>query len=480
MCLMDPHVEDTPAEKELRQWLAKRLKRNDVPPPLWEWLKADSSIEDVLSSDQNFGREDLLSIIQERLHHVKAIAPFVGTTAVGAIGMHAYESSSAQRNNRRTLGRTPVFDPLLDPLAEAAEDAVVQTVKAGVPLENVIDPSRIPLLLDLIEKRRAYREAQATIKDDPVTRRAEAFSLYLAKLADEDSEVKRFREAVWEDGRPLSKAEAENVIYSPATAIFPSTWFKEWDVPIVRHTARITELKRISSNSPLRFKGEIELRYDEILEDDFIQLAIAIFDGVAMASDPFEREVIGSERMRALHGSVVSELLRVSDYLSTRFPWRPLEMDVFQILKFILTGKPPWVEPIRVSLPQGYTNVYETVNISVWPWVPVEEVASLYDRARKELDPTPTTSPRRLALFMFVMRDPKVKLPSEGDKPTVVSWRELQRLWNEQHPSGDKWNYSDVRNFRRDFNRAFDQIVNLYRNDQQFPQETGGEEWFEW
>lgn len=138
-------------------------------------------------------------------------------------------------------------------------------------------------------------------------------------------------------------------------------------------------------------------------------------------------------------------------------------------------GTVPQVEPLRATLPEGYPDLYQTVDIKVWPWVPVEEVAALYERARKELDATPNTSPRRLALFIFVMQQPNVHAHGEGENPSVESWRNLMDAWNEQ-VAKDEWSYNDVRNFRRDFNGAFDQIVNYYRSDTWFRGPEAGTE----
>ena len=90
-------------------------------------------------------------------------------------------------------------------------------------------------------------------------------------------------------------------------------------------------------------------------------------------------------------------------------------------------------------------------------------MSQVYKSLKKDLPTTPQPSPRRLALYEFVMKQPEVTVPSEGGKPNVPSWAALLRSWNEAFPAGHEWRYDDRRNFRRDFLKAFNQIVNYYR-----------------
>ena len=93
----------------------------------------------------------------------------------------------------------------------------------------------------------------------------------------------------------------------------------------------------------------------------------------------------------------------------------------------------------------------------------VEHVSQVYKRAKERIPTTPQPSPRRLALFEFVMKHAEVTVPGEGQVPRVPSWAELLRSWNESLPAEHEWHYDDRRNFRRDFLKAFNQIVNYYR-----------------
>jgi hypothetical protein len=61
------------------------------------------------------------------------------------------------------------------------------------------------------------------------------------------------------------------------------------------------------------------------------------------------------------------------------------------------------------------------------------------------------------------MKHPGVTVPGEGQINIGPSWDALLRAWNKALPAKHKWHYDDRRNFRRDFLKAFDQIVNYYR-----------------
>jgi hypothetical protein len=434
-------------------WLATRLRVEDVPRPLWEWFEADGYVDEVLDGNRPLDREDLLGIAKERVQFAKEMAPFVGGSPGTFTSARVLDPPGMVGQQRWADHGPHIYDPALDHLAEVT----AQLIGAGVP----IDPKFHREVGELMSRREKLLESQIAALNNPVIQRAEAFSLYLAKLASEDPKVKNFRREVLDDGAFLSMEEAEDFIFSPATGLFPAAWFKEEGVPFVGHTVRVLELERLSSQRPRRLRGTAKVEWDggEI---------VAPFEGAVLSSDPFERKAVGSEFVPALKKSVISDLLLLDEHLRGRFPWHPLHQDVLQVPMFVLTGMPPWVEPFRATVPDGYPDLYQTVDITVWPWVPVGEVTSLYESVRKELNPTPTTSPKRLTLFMFVLEHPEVEVAHVGERPKVPSWRELHRLWNEEYPGGSEWHYKDVRNFQRDFKEAFDQITNFYRSDTWF------------
>jgi hypothetical protein len=451
-------TQDDTQRGELRTWLARRLRLEELPWPLWEWLEEEGDVDEVLDSNRPLDREDLLGMVKERLRFAKEMAPFVGTSTTRVPADQPLGRDVVGGKFRQVRREQLLYDPLLDPLAERME----QLLEAGAP----VDPRYQSLVGDLLNRRQGQRELQIAVDlaNGPVTQRAEAFSLYLAKLANEDAKVKDFRRQVLGEHTVLSEEVAVAFISSPAIAIFPAAWFRKHGVPITRHIAKVTELERLSPRWPHRLRGTLEVAWDS-------GQITSPFTGAALASDLFNRGTVGAYALSALKGSVIADLLLVDDHLMSRFPWRPLHRDVLQVPMFVLTGKVPWVEPIRATVPRGYPDLYQTVDITAWPWVPTEEVTSVYERVRKELNPTPITSPKRLALFIFVMRHPEVEVPREGEKPKVPSWRELLRLWNEEHPEGKKWHYKDVRNFQRDFKEAFEALVNFYRSGVWFTRE---------
>jgi hypothetical protein len=455
--------EDTKQRKELLEWLAKRLRVEEIPPPLQIWLEKHDLMQQVLEPNDPLSRKDFLDLVKEYLQFATDMVPFLDADA--ATPVSSQRQKPPKRESERGRGirhyEPPVFDPLLDPLAHR----VAELFRKGFPMHNL--PSRQASVVAELAERWAKHEAQSVVAQyDPIIQRAQAFSLYLAKLANEDPEVKQFRREVLGDEAFTSEEEAEALIYSPAAALFSSAWFKEYEVPLLGHTAQVVELKRLSSGWPRRVRGTVKIAWGG-------RELVSPFEGSVLSSDPFERGLVGSESISALMGSVISQLLQVDEHLRERFPWSPLHRDMLQVPMFVLRGRVPWVEPIRAALPQGSPDLYETVSITVWPWVPAEDVASLYERVRKELNPTPNTSSKRLAIFTFMMKRPEVKVPAEGERPIVRDWRKFMCSWNEQHPEGHEWHYKDVdedgkpdpRNFRRDFVKAYDQIVNFYRSD---------------
>jgi hypothetical protein len=77
-------------------------------------------------------------------------------------------------------------------------------------------------------------------------------------------------------------------------------------------------------------------------------------------------------------------------------------------------------DPGYGNIPSNYpevlrrSRVYQPIVLEVRPWFPVESASQIY-KGVKELIPTKSQpSPRRLALFEFIVRHPEVTVLSEG------------------------------------------------------------------
>jgi hypothetical protein len=387
---MNTTPSDTEKEEALRRWVVSQLKW-EVPQELWERLK--------------------------RTRHVS----------------EALDPEYAEQEKKK--------------LVEEAKDLLWLSRKLSI--RDFAD-TQSP---DHEEEQDRQPPIRRPAPDDPVNDRAGAFSLYVAKVADEDEEVKQFRQEVLGDTFLLSEEEAEDFLFSPATQIFSSEWFKENSVPFTGHEALILRPKRLYPKAPRHRRGKMKVEWDggEL---------VAPFDSTARSPQTLWYQAAGSDPVPTMKGSVASSLLDLRDHLTERFPW-----DDQEALMYVLTGTGPLVKPLNAVLPEGFPERYETVNITVWPWVPVEDVAHLYKRIREELAPTSMTSSLRLALFEFVMKHPEVTVSGEKQLPRLPSWGKLLRAWNESLPAEHKWRYTDRRNLRRDFLETFDQIVNFYPVD---------------
>lgn len=106
------------------------------------------------------------------------------------------------------------------------------------------------------------------------------------------------------------------------------------------------------------------------------------------------------------------------------------------------------------------------ITITADPWVPKEAVARKYADMRRMWFYGSTPSERQVELFKFVVgrsdgyygEDEHGRgiwgLLRDGD-----GWRVKMDAWNDQYPEDHPWRFSDVRNFRRDFNTAFEALA---------------------
>jgi hypothetical protein len=188
-----------------------------------------------------------------------------------------------------------------------------------------------------------------------------------------------------------------------------------------------------------------------------------------------------NEAHEFMHSPAASQLNSVAAGLCRRYPW-----ELKDAAWFVLTGKAPPVPPLTAHINRfNSLGNQGTITITAAYWVPNAAVSEFYAEVKAEVkarirDIAPTPSPRRLALFRFVVErsqgiDQWKSLTPEGPRSVhdqgiplhvqglhVSQWRSLQAQWNEEYPEGHAWHYSDHRNLRRDFREAFKALVGYW------------------
>jgi hypothetical protein len=286
--------------------------------------------------------------------------------------------------------------------------------------------------------------------DDPIALRAEALCVYWAKLAEADRDVSSFRAKVL-GGRAVSADEAGRLVASPAAALIRAEYFARRGVPIVGHTAELEVSERSNPfERPYVIRGRLHIEWRT-------GHAVLPFKNEGPAP-PEPMEIWNGTELTLIAPwslSVLGALRKTATKLTERYPWK-----IADAAWFVLTNYPPWVPPLTASGsgPDLVKN-HGTITIQAAHWVPEERVTQLFAKLKARMKPSPTTSQRRIVLFRFVAErsSPITKRLVYGlDTPP---WRTLQAQWNEDHPPGHKWHYSDVRNFRRDFAEASKALI---------------------
>jgi hypothetical protein len=181
-------------------------------------------------------------------------------------------------------------------------------------------------------------------------------------------------------------------------------------------------------------------------------------------------------RKNVLGGAVVSEskahdfirspnatrLHKLAADLCQRYPWEPQDA-----AWYILTGEAPWVPPLTAHIKRAGPPInHGTITIAAASWAPKNAVSKFYAELKaRYVDPAPTPSPRRLAVFRFVVERSQAINRWESSEPggakdvrvrglDTPTWPSLQTQWNEQHPPGHEWHYGNYPNLRRDFIEA--------------------------
>jgi hypothetical protein len=416
---MRARYKDTEKERALRRWVANRL-RKDVPQTVWEKVKDWGYVDDALNPNDPYRPEELVDEVKELIRFAILVNEEIQDSLIGSDD---------------------------GPLQRQEDEARVNPFAADRPIHN-----RRWSFMSL------QRQDEASVipasADDPVRKRGEAFTLYLAKMAAADRLVKQFRQRVL-GGGTVSYNEAAAFVDSPAAAVFSLEWFEENGVPFIGHKAQVLEGSDWPPEEHSHVRGRIKVGWD-------CEELVSSFAGVT----PFRSLQVllvgaGSvwfHELEVLEDSVLGVLSKLAQQ-TWRYPWwHPVDIPIFVLMGVARIVGQPYTKQI-----ESRSRLYEPITINVPPWFSVENVSQIYKSLKKDLPTTPQPSPRRLTLFEFVMKQPEITVPGEGGIPKVPSWAALVRSWNESLPAGHEWRYKDRRNLRRDFLKAFDQIVNYYR-----------------
>ena len=292
--------------------------------------------------------------------------------------------------------------------------------------------------------------------------RVRAFERALAKSAAVDQpSVIEFRRAVL-GSRWLTPDEARAFISSPATQTLPRETFEEEGIPFLNHIA----LYRGAVSTPDGAAWKVIVEVDTpkavfcVSSDETEEGVIA-----ATAFDmPVLHETDGREVAHVQPGSLLDELRELGAWLSQRYPWN--ETDA---VWFVLTGRPPRVNPLRCHADIRRHRHYSRamITLEVEPWVSVETVERAYRFCQQQLLKGPgrtgdnrKSSEKSLAVFEFVVG----QIDDHGNSP---SWPKLLETWNRTHSSDWHFEHSDL--LRQAFVRAKAKILHPSFNPHDSP-----------
>ena len=163
--------------------------------------------------------------------------------------------------------------------------------------------------------------------------------------------------------------------------------------------------------------------------------------------------------MVVLSGTCFDFIRHAAEYLQTQLLW-----DQADAIAFLMTGRCPSLAPLTVTYdvahsPDGNPLRAEVV-IRLQPFVSSDSVAAALTRVRldigRRLRPGPSMAERTLAIFDFVEQ---ARASAGWTRPP---WSELVIAWDAD-PARDGWQYEgDRRNFRRDYERARQLLLEDY------------------
>jgi hypothetical protein len=305
---------------------------------------------------------------------------------------------------------------------------------------------------------------------DRTTAMVGAMAALFALIGDQIPEVKEFREWIL-PGRYLTTDEAHSLIASYAARTFCPSWFEEWSIPFVGHSAEVLD------TGP---RGEDFNPVDDwmTIRADPPGVAKTVRYAYPREGDPNTRCVIQNGAVIPIHtqlpieshgdhvysswlwpGSVVDKLYDLSVELAGTFDW-PLESGNLGVTRpwsrtsawFILTGEAPPVHPIEARWEtkhgSSHLNPQWRTLLTAPPWLPEAEALLAFRLLRRDR-PRGLKLPkeaRTLEVARFVWE--RERLDGYREPPPWKAWFER---WNEENPGH---RFKSPSNFRTTFLRG--------------------------
>jgi hypothetical protein len=273
--------------------------------------------------------------------------------------------------------------------------------------------------------------------------RAEAMMRFWARLAEFDPNVQRFRrEALGGETLPTLEAAAA-FLSSDALAIFSRQELEDLGVPLVGHTAQVSETTRTVDGDKITWQVTMRLMPPGItIERTYMEVAGG--PRVFIHYPDIAQEMFCPKPVRP--GSVLHDLLRVSEPLARRYAWRECDAPLF-----VVSGLIPRREPLEFSIQTSVnagSGIQRFVAAKIEPHTSVKTVRDGYQRVQREAYgqriPKPV-SIRNARLFGYATR----YMGEGGTLPPTSRRREMFEEWNDlQSDASMKFATLD------DFNRA--------------------------
>jgi hypothetical protein len=387
-------------ESQLREWIARALKWDTVPDPIWDDAVEDGWVKDVLEG--SVARDELLEELRQRMKRYKS--------------MRAWEvGREAERRSNPDEEAPELIAPRLGDRETQRAEVVEEYVAKVAACERRVFAFRERFLGGTV-----LSPAQA---DALITSPAAAYLpfQYFVPFGESQIPLLEHSSAL----RTVLPESDEVGEYSLDILVDPPGETFRTDVQRTRRLLYIDE------------DGQIQ---ETLVEDRSVLEGLRILSNYLAAEYPWqeaqatwfvltgEPPALSAATGRVSRGSAAP----YAEITMTVQPWVPADT----VRKFYtqLQGR------VLTSRPRALSER----NLAVFRFVVGQQEVKPYS------DNAPASELTRRHPKLMRLKQP--------------SWRVMLKRWNRHLPAGDKWHYQHVRNFQRDFRRAAQALVSPHAN----------------